>query len=455
MRHSLSLAVLLTLVIFIGVSRAQVPLSLPGAVNRALKAHPDVLMAERDVARSRAVFKNVRSSRFPKIDFLFENQYTKTIEKFEPTKIHLTFDDGTDKVISPTKDVPEYQSEIAVQATEKLFSGGRIFSAIKGARAGIRSAERARHTSRRGIALAATRAYWELKRAQEVLRIDQEKVEHAEDILKAAKSRHAQGAISKLEREKAQVDFLNHQGDLSQSQTARKIAEDTLWLEMGQLEAEKRELVHAQDEPSFQPVTFDDEELKRGIHDALRLRPEMQSAAAKIEAGEAGVGAARSGCFPQVELFGRYSWIGYGQDEAGDAWKDIDRNYWVAGVNITLNLFEGLATLSKIEEEKAVLANSLLEREKMRQSIIRQVRKAYNSLIGAAKRVTLLQQSIGLAERNLEAAKKQFALGAATIHEVAEYNVSMAETKKEYINALIDYEMAKAELAWARGEAWP
>ena len=53
---------------------------------------------------------------------------------------------------------------------------------------------------------------------------------------------------------------------------------------------------------------------------------------------------------------------------------------------------------------------------------------------------------------NLHSAKRQFELGATTINEVAEYNLDLADAKKEYINALIDFEIAKAELKWAAGE---
>ncbi|MEW6380659.1 MAG: TolC family protein [bacterium] len=461
MKNPFPLAVVFMLIIFSGMSWAQapasqVPISLSEAINRAVQAHPEISIAEKDRKKSLAALKKARSSRFPEVDFVVENRYTRTIEKFEPVKIHLTFENGIDQVFSPTKDVPEYQSEISVQARELLFTGGRITSQINAARAGIRTTEQEKITARRKVILATIRAYWELKRAQEIFLVDSEKVEHAEDILKSAESRYAQGAITGLEKEKAAVDFINHQGDLVQSQTARKIAEDSLWLEMGLLKVEKPGgSLYAQDEPSFYPVTYTHEELEQGIRTALSLRPEMQSITASIEAKEAEVGVARAGYYPQVDLFGRYSWIGYGREDAGEAFEDLARNYWMVGVNLTLNLFEGFATESRIEEGKAVLAGSLLEQEKMRQSIIHQVREAYNSLIGAGERVTIFQKNVALAGVNLDTAKKRFALGAATIHEVAEYNVSMAETRKKYINALMDYELARAELKWARGEALP
>ena len=87
----------------------------------------------------------------------------------------------------------------------------------------------------------------------------------------------------------------------------------------------------------------------------------------------------------------------------------------------------------------------------MLKMIIQEVRQAYHSLLGAAKRVPVSQKNIALAEKNLAAAKKQFELGAAVINHVAEYNLSLAEVKKRYIMALIDFEIAKAELTRAKG----
>jgi outer membrane protein TolC len=72
--------------------------------------------------------------------------------------------------------------------------------------------------------------------------------------------------------------------------------------------------------------------------------------------------------------------------------------------------------------------------------------------MGASKRIPLSQKSIAIAEKNLHSAKRQFELGATTINEVAEYNLDLADAKKEYTNALIDFEIAKAELKWAAGE---
>lgn len=422
-------------------------MTLNDAIAIALKNRLELSISDMSIYKSKALLEEARSEMYPRLDLVGNSRYTNTIEKFEP--VQISFDVlGTKQTISPTKDVPEYQSDVTLQATQRLFTGGRVSGRIKGENARVGQDETAKEISRRDVVLAVIKAYWELKRAVKVLDIEIEKVKQSEIILSVAKARYEKGAIAGLEWEKAEVDMVNNKGDLLQAETSRKIAEDRLLKEMGIIETDKEVGLIPLDEPAYNASQPDVALIARPV----QSRPEIKQLEKRIMASEAEVKVSKADYYPHVDLTGEYNWIGWDKNSVDGAWREMDRNYWAVFLKVNFNLFEGFATNSRVKQAKAEAEASRLELEKERRIIAANVRVAYNSMVGAAERIDTLKKSLSLAGKNLEVAKKQFELGVMTINQVAEYNLSMADTQKRYLNAIIDFEVARREYRWALGE---
>ncbi|MGA1839231.1 MAG: TolC family protein [bacterium] len=445
--------ILFIVVIISGVARAQSTLSLYEAIRIALENQPKGMIASQQFQKSKMALEVARSELYPRLDLVFNNRYMKTIEKFEPIQISITEPISKKTyTVSPSKDVPDYQTDFSLQLTKNLYTGGRISEIIKEAKAQVRAAEINKLIQQRAIILFVINAYWELKQAEKIVNIYQEKVTYSESILEVARKRYEKGALSGLEREKAEVDFFNNRGDLLYAKTAQKKAEDILLREMGIIHSGVQSILTLTDEPYYTFSKHNEETVEKAVQKALVLRPELTYINSQIWSNKAKIGIVRADYFPQVDIAGYYNCIGYSRDTLDDAWADLSRDYWAVKLIVKLNLFEGFATRKKIDQVSSELSVWELEMEKQKQIIIQEVQQAYNCLIGAAERIILSEHNITLAEKNLKAAKRQFEVGAATINLVAEYNLSLAETRERYINALIDFEIAKAKLQWAIGE---
>ena len=435
-------------------SYANSPLTLSEAIQRALKNRYELGIAEQNILKTKAGLIEAKSELYPRLDITGSSRYTKTIEKFEPIQVSFDFL-GQRYIISPTKDLPEYQSDISLLVTQRLFTGGRISGRVEGSRERIGQGEIVKEISKRDIMISVANAYWELKRNEKMVEIEKEKVKHSEVILQTANGRYENGAISGLEREKAEVDVINSRGDLLQAETSKRIAEDRLLKEMGIIGTDKEVSFTLKDEPVYDFSMTDEKIIEGAVEQAVQLRPEIKQIKRRIMANEADVKVAKANYYPQIDLIGEYSWIGWNKDSLDGAWRDMDSNYWAVLLKINFNLFEGFATKGKVSLTNAELTADRLEIEKQRQLILTEVRRAYNNMIGKAEMVNILHKNVTFAEKNLETAKKQFELGVITINQVAEYNISLSDTRKRYINALIDFEIAKAELRWASGSELP
>lgn len=436
---------------FVKISiNAQSPLSLSKAVEITLANHPDMIIAHQNLYKTRTALKGAKSEHFPRVDLVFDNKYINTIDKFEPTKISSS--DPNWPSYTVTTDMPDYNANLSCIVSKSLFSGGRITNSIKGAKARIKETEGDTKVIQRGVVLSTIKAYWELKRAEKIVAIGKEKIKHSESISEVAIKRFERGTISGLEREKAEVNLVNQRRDLLQAETAQKIAQNKLLLELGIIGKDSPADVLLQDEPEYNILEYNKETIEKTINKALILRPEIELIQARIQHKKAQVKVAQADYYPQVDLVGQYDWIGYSSESLNNSWEDIKEDFWLVGLKVKMNIFEGFATKSKVNEAESLLSISMREFERQKQIITQEIRRAYYDLMGASKRIPLSQKSIAIAEKNLHSAKRQFELGATTINEVAEYNLDLADAKKEYINALIDFEIAKAELKWAAGE---
>ena len=430
---------------------AESSLTVNNAISIALKNRLEIRIDDQEVVKARSRLNEARSELYPRLDVIGNSRYTKTINKFEPVQISFEIM-GENNTISPTKDVPEYQSSLSLQATQSLFTGGSVTGKIEWAKERISQSEMLQELHKREIMLSVAKAYWELKRADKIFGIEKEKLKHSEIILETAKARYEKGTIAGLEMEKSEVDFVNSKGDLLQAVTARKIAEVGLLNEMGIIETGNEIILTLRDEPLNNLHQSYLKAPEVAVEDAIQSRPEIKQIQKRIMANEADIKVAKSAYYPRLDLVGNYNWTGWHSNSFDGSWREMTKDYWSVMLKFDFNIFEGYATESRVNQGLAEVRASQAVLEKERGNILAGIKRAQYYITDTAERINTLFRNLSLAEKNLEAAKKQFELGVMTINQVAEYNVSCADTRKRYISALIDFEIANTEYRWALGE---
>ena len=87
----------------------------------------------------------------------------------------------------------------------------------------------------------------------------------------------------------------------------------------------------------------------------------------------------------------------------------------------------------------------------LEQAVEAQVRAGWLSLGASRKQIQVAQVAIELAQEALRITELQYKEGVARSSEVLDAEVALAQASTNYVNAVYDYEVTKAELARAAG----
>lgn len=146
----------------------------------------------------------------------------------------------------------------------------------------------------------------------------------------------------------------------------------------------------------------------------------------------------------------RVNGLGGNFGDAFDVARRNDFEDWSVGVRAEVPLGN--------EERRAALAQSILARlqrlatrEARRQQIEKEVRDAVDQLSSTWQRILASREAVALAARTLEAERRQFDVGRATSTDVLDADARLAEARLTEIRAVVEYEIARVDLAVATG----
>jgi outer membrane protein TolC len=314
-------------------------------------------------------------------------------------------------------------------------------------------------------------AYWNLVYSIENLKTLRMALESGRDLLAKTKREVQVGTKAPIEVLNAEATVASREAGILQAEAQVKRNQDQLrtLLNLG-VDPEElgRDLVPA-DSPAFKPyaVTFEDAYAK-----AMARRPDLETVKATIETKRINFKIARNQRLPQLDLqlvkmspgISGQQYI-YDPDNpflpptpgdpgsAGAAFKDSFKflyNNWTAGLTLTIPIGDVLSkagyTFAKLDLEQAQAR--LKARE---QAVFLEVSDAVRTLETAAKSVDAYRIARELAEKQLEAEMKKLAVGMSTNYFVLTYQDALATQRSMEMRALVDYNIALANIAKVTG----
>jgi outer membrane protein len=279
-------------------------------------------------------------------------------------------------------------------------------------------------------------AYVSFLEARRVAAVNEEALATASRHLVQARAFFFTGKRPQLDVTKAEVDSLNAHVNLIQARNAYRLARLLLENTMG---------VHPPNEyavvDSFTlPSTFTS--LQEAKSTALRNRPELVSAQARVEAGRASVTTAWGQHLPTIGLFGGYTWNGF----------DFPLfSRWNAGVTFTLPIFQGFALDAGVEgaEANRDIAQSALD--VLTESIMLEVESQWLAVREAGERAVATTKLVQQSAENLNLVERQYAAGVATSLDESDARLTLSNSEITDIQAQFDYRTALVRLRRAMG----
>jgi TolC family type I secretion outer membrane protein len=331
-------------------------------------------------------------------------------------------------------DYDEYSFNLGINQT--IFNGGANFATYNFKRSGKRSAWDDLKLAEKSVALSVKEGCYNLLKAQMLYEVQIDAVKKSIEQLNMARARYDLGSASLSDYLKAKVQLGNDSLNLITYANNVKLTEASLNSLLG-LDINTPLEIDAKLEYKKLEANLEDETKK-----ALEKHPQVDKAKMGVNQAHSSLTAARSANFPNISFSGSYSWKNYGFPSSRDIEK-IDS--WGIGINVSLNIFEGFLTTSKVRSAKAMLN---LAKENLKQSkrdLELEIKQAYLSVNEAEQKIRLTDEALKSAEEDLKLTQEKYNLGAASILELLDANVSYKTAKSNQVQALYDYNLALAK----------
>jgi outer membrane protein TolC len=398
-------------------------LTLSECLGKAATANPDLRVALFDERVAAEGIGIARSGYLPRLNL--QGGYTA---QQDPQSINLQ-----------GRSVQTQQSTYAftsVALEQTLYDFGRTAARLDRAKA-LRDASAFSYTAlEKDVFLQVVQAYYGILESGKSLQTAEEEVVQMTDHLRVAKNLFEQGVVTRNDLLQAEVQLAN-------SKQQRLMAANRVengWLHLNYLTGRsstfRADLQEAALEGSV-PAPVD-----KGF--SPEKRAEIKTLQKSIVADEMAVKESRSNYFP--ELFAK---LGADYVENDRVQEQV---ILYATVGLRINLFDGLATTSRLRQ--AVQSRSRSE-EQLRQ-VEAGIRLEYDTAVNdariAAERIRTAEQSVRQGEENLRINKDRYQEHVGTATDVIDAQTLLTRTKTEYNRALFDYEVAVARIKKAKGE---
>jgi outer membrane protein len=332
----------------------------------------------------------------------------------------------------------------SISASQSWSLGGYNIYQIREKYASKNSAFNSYQLTRQELILTVKQAYFNVLKAKMLLGIQQEAQKSADEQLKIAQTRYDLGSASFSDVLKAKVQYGDVKLALITADNTVKLAKATLNSTMGQNVDFPLEVEENLTQPAF-PYSYED-----GLNQAVEENPGVLKSKSDLESAKAQMGLARSGLFPSFNLSGSYSWNNRDLDQIKYIrTKDYD---WSLNASISFNIFENFQRKQNLSYAKANLNSAQENYRQTKRDVSLQVKEAYLGVQQAQETVGLTNDKLQSAKEDLDLVQEKYALGAASILDLLDAEVSYKQAQSDQVQALYDYNLAVAQFEQAIGK---
>jgi outer membrane protein len=181
------------------------------------------------------------------------------------------------------------------------------------------------------------------------------------------------------------------------------------------------------------------------LKEALDTRPEILEADAQISAAQKGIQYARRSLLPTLGLS-----VGYYYVRNSTGTRRIDEPE--ASLSVTLPLYDGGLERARVQEARANVATATTNKRQTIDTVTLDVQQAYLNLVQARDQVAVANAALGQARTAFQLARTRYNAGVASragispLLEVSDAQAALTLAEQNQVNALYDYNGARAQL---------
>ncbi|MDH4195895.1 MAG: TolC family protein [Candidatus Aminicenantes bacterium] len=314
-------------------------------------------------------------------------------------------------------------------------------------------------------------AYWNLVYSIENLKVRQQSLDLAKDLLEKNKRSVEVGRMAPMDVLSAQAEVATREADILQAEAQVRNSEDRVKVLINLSAEEEKQFtaIVPADAPSFEAKTIN---LDDALAIAMQNRPDLRISRIGLQNQELSVSYAKNQLLPGLNLSATYSSPGVSGDQIiyegnpifgiikdrvpggisnaiQDAFNFKYKN-WSVGLTMDIPLGNILSRANyvqaKLNMEQAVL--SLKDQE---QQAFLEIKTALRAVETNYKRTQAYRLARELAEQKLAAEEEKFKVGQSTNYVVLTYQRDLATARSTELNAIITLNISQAALDRALG----
>ncbi len=323
-----------------------------------------------------------------------------------------------------------------------LFDAGRREYRIRQASRSHESARQSARATIRSLLFETARAYYEVLRRQELLRVADESVQRAQTLLDVARTQAEVGAAPAKDVLQAEADLANARVQQIQARNALRLAETDLKRLIGWDSAQPLPPLQRVESP---PASEQIPALADLWVRARQQRPELRSAQLSVQIAQLGVDIARANTISRMEI----SLNGF-HELSPDR-----RTQGQLRFLISAPIFDGGLVRANLREAEAEYQSARFRLQQLERDLYAEVESALLTRAETVERLSAAQTALTAAQRNYEAARDALREGAGTIVEVLTAQLALVTAETNLVQAIYDAYVAELRLKLAVGDPLP
>ncbi len=344
-------------------------------------------------------------------------------------------------VISPSI-LNNYSATLKLQ--QPLFTGFKLSSSSDIAKYNSMAAKQDFTKDKQDVVYSIKNAYWNLYLAGKFKEAVDENVQEVKAHLEDIQNFYKQGLATRNEVLKVEVQLSQSQLNQIDAQNSVNLAvvnlDNTIGLPLS-TEVEVQRDVNVERENVAG--------LSQLIDMALKNRPELKSMQYHIDASKSGIALAESNWYPQVMLSGEYVYAQPNQRILPT--QNQFKGTWDVSVGLSFNLWNWGATKDQTTQAEAQFEQTKDGFKTLRDAVTLDVTQSYFNMVKAKQKVSVTKQAVSQAEENYRVTDEKFRQGLTLNSELLDAEGALMQAKTNYAQAVVDYELAQAQLEKATG----
>ncbi|MEL0167845.1 MAG: TolC family outer membrane protein [Pseudomonadaceae bacterium] len=333
--------------------------------------------------------------------------------------------------------------------TQPLFRADRWFN-YQAAKSVSQQAQLEFSATQQNLILEVSQAYFNVLRASDNLATAKAEEKAFSRQLEQARERFDVGLS-------ARTDVLEAQAGYDSARAARLTAEtnlDVSYQALTRLTNQDYDSLFgiSHELPILPPMPAS---MQQWVETAAEQNLTLQASRYAIDSAEDSLRSSKAGYAPVVDAFVRYSNDNGGASIASAGQASVDTELTSFGVELSMPLFTGGLTTSRVRESTYRLTQAEQGSESQRRRVVESTRNLYRTVTSSVEEVAARRQAIVSAKAALDATQTGYEVGTRNVVDVLEAQRNLFRTVRDYNTVRYNYIINNLSLKQAAGTLSP